>query len=140
MNSKISQTTPKQFSIATTAVLLGLGVCVGTVPFPGMSQTVPEKAGRLLEPQSCGLERQFRSLNSNVSTHVQFINRSNLTVKVYWLDFAGRRQHYFDLSPDEVRWQQTYLTHPWIVVEAGANPRCLTIFLPTRARGLAILN
>ncbi|MGB7412794.1 MAG: hypothetical protein WA902_01160 [Thermosynechococcaceae cyanobacterium] len=84
----------------------------------------------VLEPQSCISEARLRSESSLISTHVQFINRKSFRVKAYWIDFAGKRQHYFDLEPNQVRWQQTFTSHPWVITSSGENQPCLDIFLP----------
>ncbi|NJN37615.1 MAG: hypothetical protein HC790_01045 [Acaryochloridaceae cyanobacterium CSU_3_4] len=95
----------------------------------------------VLEPQACIFEKGFRSKSSLFSTNVQFINSKPFRVKVYWIDFAGKRQHYFDLEPNQVRWQQTFTSHPWIITESGDNQPCLNIFLPPfLTDGVAIIN
>jgi hypothetical protein len=112
------------------AVILMLAICTQAV---GQSSIV-------LEPSSCGAEESWRSLSSQVSTNIQFINRKPFRVKVYWIDFTGKRQHYFDLEPDEVRDQQTFVSHPWIVTEAGDNQPCINIFFPNEKPGIVIIN
>jgi hypothetical protein len=94
----------------------------------------------ILRPQSCISEARLRSTSSLFSTNVQFINRKPFRVKVYWIDFVGKRQHYFDLEPSEVRWQQTYTTHPWVVTDSGDNQPCLNYYLPPfLINGIAII-
>jgi hypothetical protein len=94
----------------------------------------------LLKPESCISEARLRSTSSLFSTNVQFINRKPFRVKVYWIDFAGKRQHYFDLEPNEVRWQQTYTTHPWVITDSGDNQPCLNYYLPPfLVNGVAII-
>jgi uncharacterized protein YcfL len=93
-----------------------------------------------LEPLSCGDEGKLRSLSSEISTNIQLVNGKKIRVKVYWIDFQGKRQHYFDLEPNESRDQQTFVTHPWIVTEAGDNQPCIKIFLPTQKPRTVIID
>lgn len=90
----------------------------------------------VLESSSCSAEENWRSLSSEISTNIGFINRKTFRVKVYWIDFTGKRQHYFDLEPNEVRNQQTFVGHPWLITEAGPNPPCINIFFPTKSQEL----
>jgi hypothetical protein len=94
----------------------------------------------LLKSISCQTENMWASVSSRVSTYVQFINRRTSAVKVYWIDFDGKRQHYFDLEPSESREQQTYVSHPWLITDSGANQPCINIFLPSESKGIAIID
>jgi hypothetical protein len=93
-----------------------------------------------LKSQSCSAENNLRSLYSQISTNIRFINQKTFRVKVYWIDFTGKRQHYFDLEPNEVRDQQTYVTHPWLITEAGDNQPCINVFFPNEKLGIVIIN
>jgi hypothetical protein len=102
---------------------------------------VAQSKDRILEPQSCVSTTKHKSRSSLLSTNVQFINRKPFRVKVYWIDFSGKRQHYFDLEPNQSRWQQTFTSHPWVITNSGENQPCLRIFLPpSRANGIAIID
>ncbi len=79
---------------------------------------------------ACRGEGALRSRNSDVSTKARFANRSVEVVTVYWLDFAGERVRYKTLQPGESYTQQTYLTHPWVVVKESGE--CHGPFLPRR--------
>jgi hypothetical protein len=93
-----------------------------------------------LKPQSCSDEDNLRSLSSQVSTNIRFINQKTFRVKVYWIDFTGKRQHYFDLEPNQMYDQQTFVSHPWLVTEAGANQPCINIFFPSKKPGIVIID
>ncbi len=99
-----------------------------------------QTSAEILRPRSCRVESELRSLNSNVSTYIQVINRSSSSVKVYWIDFNGKRQHYFDLDPLQSRDQQTYVTHTWLIAQSGANQPCIHIFLPIPQKGIIIID
>jgi hypothetical protein len=93
-----------------------------------------------LKPQSCSAEDSRRSLSSQISTNIRFINQKPFRAKVYWIDFTGKRQHYFDLEPNQTYDQQTFVSHPWLVTEAGDNQPCINIFFPNRKPGIVIIN
>jgi von Hippel-Lindau disease tumor supressor len=69
----------------------------------------------------CKGEGKLRSKNSKVATEVIFANRTARNVEVYWLDFKGRRVFYMKLTPGASYTQQTYVTHPWIVVSSDGK-------------------
>lgn len=93
-----------------------------------------------LQARGCDEEDSLRSVNGNVRTSIRFINKTDSTVKVYWIDYQGKRQHYFDLRANETHDQVTYVTHPWIVTKAGDKRSCLGIFLPNKENGVVILD
>jgi VHL beta domain len=93
-----------------------------------------------LKPQSCSAEDSLRSLDSQISTNIRFINQKAFRVKVYWIDFTGKRQHYFDLEPNQTYDQQTFVSHPWLVTEAGDNQPCINIFFPNEKPGIVIID
>jgi len=63
-----------------------------------------------------------RSLNSDTPALITFANRSNQSVKIFWIDFGGNRQLYKTLESGGSFTQQTFLTHPWLVTDAQAQP------------------
>lgn len=72
----------------------------------------------------------------NVTT---VINKRKLPIKVYWLNYQGKRQYYFDLEAGKKRNQKTFVSHPWLITDEQGNQHCLGIFFPTSKLGLAIL-
>jgi hypothetical protein len=65
---------------------------------------------------------------SNQATSIIFVNSSNGLALVYWLSFTGRRVLYFRLPPHQQYRQQTYVSHKWVVYEAG---RCTAATVAT---------
>ena len=67
------------------------------------------------------------------TTHAQvtFLNQTGKTVSVYWLDYKGKRVLYKKLLPGKRYTQQTYLTHPWLVL--GPSGKCVA-FLVTNSQ------
>jgi len=70
----------------------------------------------------------IRSVNGAFSTSIKFVNNRQETVKVQWLDYRGKRKFYNSLSPGEQYYQQTYLTHPWLITDTYDNS--LYLFFP----------
>lgn len=79
---------------------------------------------------ACRGEGVVRSRVSETTTTMAFVNRSAGPVSVYWLDFGGSRVRYQVLEAGTSYTQQTYLTHPWVVVDAQG--RCRGPFMPRR--------
>lgn len=73
-------------------------------------------------------EQLARSIHAEIPTEIEFISAASAPVKIFWLNYAGMRKHYYDLAPGETLVQQTYLTHPW-VVESDAG-EVLGIYYP----------
>ena len=58
---------------------------------------------------------QRRSELGNTQIEIEFVNRLDEMVVVYWIDYKGVEKEYFKLRPKESKKQMTYVTHPWIV-------------------------
>lgn len=54
-----------------------------------------------------------RSIHSDSPTFLIFHNATSEYVRVYWIDYAGRKRIYSILKPGAVHIQSTFLTHPW---------------------------
>lgn len=63
--------------------------------------------------------RSAYSINSDISTSIEFVNLSDEKIVVYWLDYDGVRQPYGELAPGQSYVQPTHLTHPWLITDAG---------------------
>ncbi len=60
------------------------------------------------------------STRTGAETHLTFVNGSEQTVELFWLDSGGRRRSYGTLAPGGERRQPTYAGHLWLVAdEAG---------------------
>ena len=64
---------------------------------------------------------QLKSTDWATSTQVTFTNRSSRNVAVLWLNYQGEPVKYRNLGPGGSYTQQTYVTHPWIVVETDSG-------------------
>ena len=73
------------------------------------------------EKRHAGELKGLKSANSGVATTLTFVNRSSETVKIYWLDFDGKRKLYETLPAGKKCDQPTYVLHPWVVTDAQDN-------------------
>jgi hypothetical protein len=78
--------------------------------------------------KSCGLEKSARSVEGKVATRIRFVNSSDEVIKVFWLDYAGKRKLYKTLGTGETYTQRTYLTNPWVVT--NATDACVRLYFP----------
>jgi hypothetical protein len=63
-----------------------------------------------------------KSTSSKVETSLKFVNRSKQTVKVYWLDYEGKRQLKETLEDGQsYESKRTFLTHPWLITDKDEN-------------------
>jgi hypothetical protein len=130
-----------QWKMQKQLKLMIFGAIAVTLVFTTHRSVLAQPKVTLLESQRCISEARLRSESSLVSTNILFINRKPFPVKVYWIDFTGKRQHYFDLEPNQVRWQQTFTTHPWVITNTAGNQPCQDVFLPpSLTDGVAIID
>lgn len=69
-----------------------------------------------------------RTVISNFSTTIEFRNDSNKTVKIYWLDEAGKRKFSVTLAPKQNNEIKTFLAEPWLVTDERDN--ALSLYYP----------
>jgi von Hippel-Lindau disease tumor supressor len=61
------------------------------------------------------------SLNGDQEAQIDFVNHLNEAVDVYWIDYNGDREFYDTLAAYSSYLQETYITHPWLIVLAGSG-------------------
>lgn len=64
---------------------------------------------------------------------ITFVNQTDIDVLVYWLNYSGEREFWFSLAPGESHFENTWLTHPWVVVDD--TDRCLGYVLADEPDG-----
>jgi hypothetical protein len=69
----------------------------------------------------------LQSLTGGVLTFITFTNQTSHEAYIHWLDFDGQRQYYKGLPPGESYRQETFVGHPWEILNARTN----RYFLPT---------
>lgn len=84
--------------------------------YRGRLQPAREVAERLV-PQSAGLEKTLKSQNSNTPMRIRFINQTDKTLRIYWLDFSGERKPYGTIAPHSENDMNTFATHPWLLTD-----------------------
>lgn len=85
-----------------------------------------EESQKNLTDSSCSKERSSRSTESVKATNFSLVNQTKDTLIVYWLDFEGNRQKWFEVSSGATAKQDTFMTHSWVVTKP--NGQCLRIF------------
>ena len=76
--------------------------------------------------EACKHEPDLASRASSEPTAMTFVNRSDTTLELYWLDFQGARRLYHHLTPGARVKQDTFMGHYWLL--ATPDSVCLGIF------------
>ena len=96
----------------------------------------PEVQVTDLTPLPPDQEGQVRSLDGQPATQVIFLNETGEMLRLFWLDFDGKRQSYGEIPPG-AQSQGTFATHAWLVEKQDGRP--LGIYIATAAIGRARL-
>ena len=99
----------------------GYSVACSLVDQPGV-----HSCAELPSAQACEREFDFASSPQQGPTAMTFVNRSEQTVRIYWLDFHGYRKLYQTIPPGGRATQKTFIGHNWLV--AGIDDRCIGVF------------
>jgi len=91
-----------------------------------------------LRPLAPDYARSMKSQNANTQTTVNFVNRSDDPVDVYWVNYEGGVVFYQHLASGESCTVQTYVTHPWVVYDENV-PSHGVGFLPVDTAAQAII-
>jgi hypothetical protein len=86
---------------------------------------------------SCASELSLKSLNGNSSITLTFQNLSKETISAYWLDYTGKRVFYRRLNGGKSYDQPTYISHPWVFVDA--NGKCRKIVMPSMSEKIVAI-
>ncbi len=68
-------------------------------------------------------EGYTRSGESDDKFYVRFVNTTQRTVTLIWLDFSGREVRHRSLSPQTAHSVFTYSRHPWIIRDSETGER-----------------
>ena len=90
---------------------------------PPERQTAASSAGVILTPlDPATVEDRSVSINSNTPALIEFVNRSSSAVDVYWINGQGnRRLEGANVAIGATYREQTFLTHPFLVVVSGTG-------------------
>jgi len=69
----------------------------------------------------------LRSVEGSTLIAVTFLNRSGEAINVYWINYRGSEQFYFELQPGQSQRQKTYLTHAWCARDETSNAALLGV-------------
>jgi len=86
---------------------------------------------------ACGEATKLRSELSKEPATIRFINQSDATLVIQWIDFKGALKEYGELQPGAELTQETFVTHPWIA--AYQEGSCRQLFLPMPGGSVARL-
>jgi uncharacterized protein YkwD len=90
-----------------------------------------------LSPSGYTLTSSIRSVAGTTGTSIEFVNQTAGVIFVSWIDYQGGAVLYASLQPGQAYVQQTYVTHPWIVLDANARP--IGIYTATERPGRAAI-
>lgn len=99
---------------------------------PPPSAPPPNDPNRAGPDASCASEQSLKSLSGNQSITLTFQNLSNEAISAYWLDYSGKRVFYRRLNGGESYAQPTYISHPWVFVDASG--KCRKIVMPSMSQ------
>ena len=64
---------------------------------------------------------------SDVLTTITFVNKSQVEVKVYWVDFTGAEKFYKTLASGATFTQETWPNNPWVARVSSTNAAVLYV-------------
>src|SRR5260370_470224 len=68
------------------------------------------------------IDDSSQSTSGSTFAEIDFENHLSYAVDIYWINYSGNRVLYYPaLAANSSYVQGTYLTHPWLVVEAGSG-------------------
>jgi hypothetical protein len=109
------------------ARLAGIVFALALLTLAGAGQA--RAAGPIVPDSSCADESTYKSLKGDTAAQLEVINKSPETVKIWWLDYNGKRVLYQQLPPFTMYVQRTWLTHPWVITNLGG--RCYRFLVMT---------
>jgi len=78
--------------------------------------------------KQCPEERSLRSTDSRLETKLTFVNTTNAPVRIYWLNYQGRREFYSNVAPGRNFAVDTFATHPWVATDSDED--CIGAYMP----------
>jgi membrane protease YdiL (CAAX protease family) len=101
-----------------------LVICIGTLA-PGVMPSPPVPADK----KHAAEEKGIKSISIDVATSMTFVNQTQQTIKVYWLDRGGQRELFATLKAgDSHKIEPTYLMHAWLITDE--NDRAWYVYFP----------
>lgn len=75
-------------------------------------------------------ESKTRSKSADQRTQITFRNTTELKMKVFWLDYQGKRKHYNEIEPMSSYVQSTFATHAWLITDERNHPEAMFVAKP----------
>ncbi|MCI0553330.1 MAG: hypothetical protein L0287_20465 [Anaerolineae bacterium] len=69
----------------------------------------------------------LRSIEGSVETVITFLNASGRAIKVYWVNYEGAEEFWFELQPGQSQVQGSFVTHAWCVRDRTSNTALLEV-------------
>ncbi|MTD94288.1 hypothetical protein GIW81_08060 [Hyphomicrobium sp. xq] len=105
----------------------------GASPAPVEAATPSPPAEEL----SCTQAGKLKSGRSDEPVKIRFVNESEATLVIQWIDSKGALKEYAELQPGAEMTQDTFASHPWIA--AYQEGSCRQLFLPNGTMSVARL-
>lgn len=80
---------------------------------------------------------EARSTSSQQKTDIFMLNKARKPLRVYWIDFDGKRRLKTVLPPGGTFHNGTFTTHPWLVTDTNDEP--VGLYLPEKERYIVVL-
>ena len=93
-------------------------------------QSEPVIALRPEDTEKYEKEAGIRSKSSDTHAEIAFVNELDTEVDIYWINFAGSRELYCRLAPNDRVDLVTFLTHPWVITDDAGS--YIGLVLPRR--------
>jgi hypothetical protein len=91
-----------------------------------MSHAAPDLQN--LDPGTCNQYLSIHSANSDTALQdVEFENMTSETRTIAWINYEGGVVHYSTLDSGQTFAVDTYLTHPWLIIDN--NGKCRAMYL-----------
>jgi dipeptidyl-peptidase-4 len=100
-------------------------------PFHG---DIHELAKDTLKP----LEKEIHTIGSSRKTEIEFVNRTEGQVSIYWIDSDGKKKHYQDVKAGRIATQHTYEGHVWRITKAK-DGEVIASFAAESAKKVAVI-
>jgi von Hippel-Lindau disease tumor supressor len=78
-------------------------------------------------PTKCLAEAKLRSVAGTTTTTIAFRNTKQNVLKLYWLNYKGRREFWADIAPEGNLPISTYVAHPWVITDEQGN--CISVYV-----------
>ncbi len=75
---------------------------------------------------------QKELISASVAANIEFVNQTTGTVKVYWLDYSGKRVYYDSLAPGASYIQPTFRSNAWLVLNSSGS--CIGYVVAPKSR------